>query len=127
MHGLHFSFPVLRRTACGLLLSPAAVLAQQTLTEVVVTGNRNEAPALDTARRSATASHVDVSMLELPASVSGVSAEQIDERADRGAAEAVTRTVGLSAAGTPGNGGLSFASRGFYGGWRALAPSRWAS
>ncbi|UBB16809.1 TonB-dependent receptor [Comamonas odontotermitis] len=115
MHGLYFSFPLLRRTACGLLLSPAAVLAQQTLTEVVVTGSRNEAPTLDTARRSATASHVDVPTLDLPASVSGVSAEQIDEHADRGAAEAVTRTVGLSAAGTPGNGGLAFASRGFYG------------
>lgn len=115
MHGLHLFPSILQRTAWSLLLCPAAVFAQQTLSEVVVTDNRNEAPALETARHSATASHVDVPTLELPASVSGVSAEQIDERADWGAAQAVTRTVGLSAAGTPGNGGLSFASRGFYG------------
>ncbi|MFT3815319.1 MAG: TonB-dependent receptor [Acidovorax sp.] len=115
MPGLYLSSFSLRRTALSLLLCPAAVLAQQTLPEVVITENRDAPAPLDTARRSATASHVDVPTLDLPASVSGVSAAQIDERADRGAVEAVTRTVGLSAAGTPGNGGLSFASRGFYG------------
>ncbi|MFT4243144.1 MAG: TonB-dependent receptor [Acidovorax sp.] len=103
----------LRRTALSLLLCPAAVLAQQALPEVVVTDTA--APPLDTARRAATGTRLNVPVLDLPASVSGVSAEQIDERADRGAVEAVTRTVGLAAAGNPGNGGLSYSSRGFYG------------
>lgn len=100
------------RTTLLLPLFPAAVWAQQALPEVTVQETR---AALETERPATTASHVGVRLLDLPASVSGVSAEQIDERADRGAVEAVTRTVGLSAAGTPGNGGLSFASRGFYG------------
>lgn len=103
------------RTTFLLPFFPAVVLAQQALPEVTVQENRAASAALETDRPATTASHVGVRVLDLPASVSGVSAEQIDERADRGAVEAVTRTVGLSAAGTPGNGGLSFASRGFYG------------
>jgi iron complex outermembrane receptor protein len=97
------------------LLWPAAVLAQQALPEVTVQEARQAEAPLDTNRPATSASHVDVRVLDLPASVSGVSAEQIDERADRGPVDAVTRTVGLSAAGSPGNGGLSFSSRGFAG------------
>ena len=62
-----------------------------------------------------TASHTGVTHQEVPASVDGVSAEQMLERGDYGVADAVSRTVGLSAGGTPGNGGLAFSSRGFYG------------
>lgn len=119
MHGLcessSFFLVAARRTALSLLLCPAAVLAQQTLPEVVVTNSREAPPPLDTARRATTASHVDVPALDLPASVSGVSAEQITERADHGVVDAITRSVGLSASGEPGNGGLSFSSRGFAG------------
>ncbi|MDR2325561.1 MAG: TonB-dependent receptor [Acidovorax sp.] len=97
------------------LLWPAAVLAQQALPEVTVQEARQAEAPLDTNRPATSASHVDVRVLDLPASVSGVSAEQIDERADRGTVDAVTRTVGLTAAGSPGNGGLSFSSRGFAG------------
>jgi len=115
MHGLRFlpCSSSLRRTAFSLLLCPAAVLAQQSLPEVVVTDTA--ASPLDTARRATTGTRLNVPVLDLPASVSGVSAAQIDERADWGAVDAVTRTVGLAAAGTPGNGGLSYSSRGFYG------------
>ncbi|WP_370679501.1 TonB-dependent receptor [Comamonas sp. GB3 AK4-5] len=97
------------------LLWPAAVLAQQALPEVTVQEARQVEAALDTNRPATSASHVDVRVLDLPASVSGVSAEQMEERADRGTVDAVTRTVGLTAAGSPGNGGLSFSSRGFAG------------
>lgn len=97
------------------LLWPAAVLAQQALPEVTVQEARQVELPLDTNRPATSASHVDVRVLDLPASVSGVSAEQMEERADRGTVDAVTRTVGLTAAGSPGNGGLSFSSRGFAG------------
>ncbi len=111
--------PALRHTARAALqltlALPALAIAQATLPEVVVQERRQADSALDSNRPATSASHVDVRILDLPASISGVSAEQIDERADRGAVDAVTRTVGLSAAGSPGNGGLSFASRGFYG------------
>ena len=116
MYGLRF-LPVssIQRTALGILLCPAAVLAQQTLPEVVVTDTRDTPPPLDTARRATTATHTDVPVLDLPASVSGVSAEQMAERADYGVVDAITRSVGLSASSEPGNGGLSFSSRGFGG------------
>src|SRR5256885_13161425 len=52
---------------------------------------------------------------EVPASVDGVSAEQMQERGDYALVDAVTRTVGLTASSTPGNGGLAFSSRGFAG------------
>ncbi|WP_264293826.1 TonB-dependent receptor [Diaphorobacter aerolatus] len=44
-----------------------------------------------------------------------MSSQQIEERADFGVTGAVTRTVGLTVNGSPGNGGLSFSSRGFSG------------
>lgn len=97
------------------LLWPAAVLAQQALPEVTVQESRHAEAPLDTNRPATSASHVDVRVLDLPASISGVSAEQMEERADRGTVDAVTRTVGLTAASTPGNGSLAFSSRGFAG------------
>lgn len=105
-----------RGTALQLaLLWPAAALAQQTLPEVTVQETRQVDAPLETDRRALSAAHVDVRVLELPASVSGVSAVQMAERADHGVVEAATRTVGLSATSEPGNGGLSFSSRGFAG------------
>lgn len=90
-------------------------MAQQTLPEVTVQETRQADSKLETDRPATSASHVDVRTLDLPASVSGVTAEQMQERADYGVVEAVTRTVGLSSSSEPGNGGLSFSSRGFNG------------
>ena len=98
-----------------LLLAPAVSLAQQTLPEVTVQESRQPAHALQTSQSGTSASHVNVPVLDLPASVSGVSSLQIEERADYSVSDAVTRTVGLTASGSPGNGGLSFSSRGFNG------------
>ncbi|WP_425314884.1 TonB-dependent receptor plug domain-containing protein, partial [Streptococcus suis] len=39
----------------------------------------------------------------------------MQERGDYALVDAVTRTVGLTASSTPGNGGLAFSSRGFAG------------
>lgn len=98
-----------------LLLCPAVGMAQQSLPEVTVRENRLPSHELQTSQPSTTASHVNVPVLDLPASVSGVSSLQMDERADYRVSDAVTRTVGLSTSGAPGNGGLSFSSRGFNG------------
>lgn len=72
-------------------------------------------PQLHLKQRAQSGSHVNVSTQDLPASLSAVSAETVRERADNEMADAVTRTVGLSSTASPGNGGLSFASRGFSG------------
>ena len=75
-----------------LLLCPAVGMAQQSLPEVTVRENRLPSHELQTSQPSTTASHVNVPVLDLPASVSGVSSLQIEERADYSVADAVTRT-----------------------------------
>ena len=57
----------------------------------------------------------NVSVQNLPASLSSVTAKQAREREDYGVADAVVRSVGLSVNASPGNGGLAFSSRGFAG------------
>jgi iron complex outermembrane receptor protein len=91
-----------------LLLCPAVGMAQQSLPEVTVRENRLPSHELQTSQPSTTASHVNVPVLDLPASVSGVSSLQIDERADYRVSDAVTRTVGLSTSGAPAMAGCLF-------------------
>ncbi|MFT3721280.1 TonB-dependent receptor [Pseudorhodoferax sp.] len=98
---------------CAALLG-APALAQTTLPEVRVT-DEAERTGAQLRLPAQTASHTGLSIQDLPASVDGVSAEQMRERGDVGLVEAVTRTVGLTSSSTPGNGGLSFGSRGFVG------------
>ena len=96
------------------LAFPLAAMAQAALPEVVVKDSRED-PALQLERPSRSGSHVAVPIQDLPASLDGLSSEQVAERADHGVVDAVSRTVGLTATSSPGNGGLSFASRGFEG------------
>ena len=98
--------------ACAFLSAP--VQAQTVLPEVQVTGQA-ERIGQQLAQPARSASHTGVSNQEVPASVDGVSAEQMQERGDYALVDAVTRTVGLTSSSTPGNGGLSFSSRGFAG------------
>lgn len=98
--------------ACAFLCLP--LQAQTVLPEVQVSGQA-ERLGQQLARPAHTASHTGVSNQQVPAGVDGVSAEQVLERGDHGLVEAITRTVGLSSSGSPGNGGLSFSSRGFAG------------
>lgn len=106
--------PRLRPLALASALLCLTAQAQTTLPEVRVS-DQAERIGQTLALPARTASHTGVSNQEVPASVDGVSAEQMQERGDYGVVDAVTRTVGLSASGTPGNGGLAFSSRGFYG------------
>lgn len=111
-----FSSPrfVLSLCAAVPLVFPLAAMAQATLPEVVVQDSRDD-PALQLERPSRSGSYVAVPVKDLPASLDSVSAEQVSERADHGVVDAVSRTVGLTATSSPGNGGLAFASRGFEG------------
>ena len=85
------------------------------LPEVQVQSTRAVDSALGLSNSAKSGSNVDVAVQDLPASVSTVSSQQMEERGDFEVSDAVTRSVGLSASNTPGNGGLVFSSRGFMG------------
>lgn len=113
-----FSSGFVRTAACAAVQlavwAPGLALAEDALPEVTVKDVRDE-PAFQLNRPSRTGSHVAVPVKDLPASLDALSSEQITERADHTVVDAVSRTVGLTSTGSPGNGGLSFASRGFDG------------
>ena len=92
----------------------APVVAQTSLPEVRVS-EEAELPGAQLRLPAQTASRTGLSIQDTPASVDGVSAEQLRERGDAGVAQAITRTVGLTSSASPGNGGLSFGSRGCVG------------
>ena len=60
-------------------------------------------------------SRLDLSALQTPASTSSLSGAEVRERNNRSVQDAVTRTPGISAIGTPGNGGTALSARGFSG------------
>ncbi|QIL71599.1 TonB-dependent siderophore receptor [Diaphorobacter sp. HDW4B] len=103
---------VMAAWACACV---SAAHAQSTLPEVHVQSTRTVDSALGLSNSAKSGANVDVPVQDVPASVSTVSSQQMDERADFEVADAVTRTVGLSVDSTPGNGGLAFSSRGFAG------------
>ena len=83
------------------------------LSEIVVTDSR--IPALGLEQPTATGSRVPVPAHQLPASVESVDSATIRERGDYEIKDAITRTTGLTAIGSGGNGGMSFSVRGFTG------------
>ncbi|TVR61293.1 MAG: TonB-dependent siderophore receptor [Candidatus Competibacteraceae bacterium] len=83
------------------------------LPEVVVTDSR--IPKLGLDRPTATGSRVPVPAHQLPASVESVDSATIRERGDYEIKDAITRTTGLTAIGSGGNGGMAFSVRGFTG------------
>nr|WP_286197392.1 TonB-dependent receptor [Variovorax boronicumulans] len=107
------SAPIRPVALCAALLC-APALAQTTLPEVRVTEEAERAGA-QLRLPAQTASRTGLAIQDTPASVDGVSAEQLQERGDMSIAPAITRTVGLTSSASPGNGGLSFGSRGFVG------------
>lgn len=60
-------------------------------------------------------SRLGLSALETPASTDSLSGERIRARGDRSIQDAVSRSVGISRTGTPGDGGTSLSARGFTG------------
>ena len=60
-------------------------------------------------------SRTGVTTKELPASMEILDGETIRERGDTQVGDAIVRTTGLTNNASPGNGGLSFSTRGFSG------------
>ncbi len=98
-----------------LATGAACAQAPSTLPEVSVEATRHADTDLGLKNKATSGATVDISTQDLPASLSSVSSEQSQERGDFAVTNAVTRTVGLSVNSQPGNGGLSFSSRGFTG------------
>lgn len=69
---------------------------------------------LGLARQNATASRLNLTAQELPASVEALSADTMQARGDLLVKEAVTRTTGLTDISSPGN-GVAYSARGFSG------------
>lgn len=95
---------------------PAAHAAQvdTTLDTVEVTARQDRA-TLGFDRVSSTGSKTGVTNRELPASIESVDEKTMQERGNTQISDAIVRTTGLTAIGSPGNGGMSFSSRGFTG------------
>jgi iron complex outermembrane receptor protein len=72
------------------------------------------APTLNLTGTNATASRLNLTRLQTPASVEVISAETIAERGQQNLLDAVTQNAaGITAIGDPGNGGVAFSTRGF--------------
>ncbi|NYE63761.1 iron complex outermembrane receptor protein [Duganella sp. 1224] len=97
------------------LLCAAGAMAQQAdeLQTVTVQGAASPS-ALGLARPSATASRVELTALELPASLDTLSADTLQTRGDLLLKDAVTRSTGLTDISSPGN-GVAYSARGFTG------------
>ncbi len=98
---------------CCALAAPAAT-AQTTLSPVTVSAPANAA-GLGLEQAATSGSRTGLTARELPASIEGVDSLTIQERGDYRVADAITRSTGLTAIGSGGNGGMSFSARGFTG------------
>jgi iron complex outermembrane receptor protein len=92
----------------------AQTAALPTLGEVVVTASR-EAATLGLSVPTQSGSRTGIDAKELPASLDILDNQTIEERGDTQIVDAITRTTGLTVNSSPGNGSLSFSSRGFAG------------
>lgn len=88
--------------------------AEDRIEEIVVTGQGGVGSIRLDAQNGA-GGRLGLSGLDTPASTTIITAEEIATKGDYGALEAVTRTTGISASASPGNGGTSISSRGFNG------------
>ncbi|GLH82846.1 TonB-dependent receptor [Bradyrhizobium sp. SSBR45R] len=74
------------------------------------------APTLNLTGATSTGSRLGLTRLQTPASIDVISAETLAERGQQNVIDAVTQNaVGFTASPAPGNGGLSFNTRGFTG------------
>lgn len=101
-------------TLTSLNWSSNSLAAENRIEEILVTGQGGVGSIRLGAGNDA-GSRLGLSGLDLPASVDIISREEIATKGDYGALEAVTRTTGISASASPGNGGTSISSRGFNG------------
>jgi len=96
--------------ACGGYTSSAAAQAAgQGVEEILVFGTQGAA------RDSTTASRLDLTLLETPATVDIIDGDAIRARMDSSVLDAATRSAGFTNESNPGNGGFSVGARGFSG------------
>ncbi|MQA18471.1 TonB-dependent receptor [Rugamonas rivuli] len=101
-------------TAVALLCANAA-LAEQTVSMPTVTVQAAAShEGLGLTRPNATASRLNLTAMELPASLDALSADTMQARGDLLVKDAVTRTTGLTDISSPGN-GVAYSARGFSG------------
>ncbi len=99
------SLPSLAETSTGGVLALPATAVTDTLEE----------PRIDLATPTQAGSRLNLSAFDTPASTSSLTAEQIQQRANRTVQDAVTRAPGITSVGTPGNGNTALSARGFTG------------
>ncbi len=100
--------------AVTLTCSSNTLAAEDAVEEILVVGQGGVGSIRLNAANGA-GSRLGLSGLDQPASVDIISREEIATKGDYGALDAVTRTTGISASASPGNGGTSISSRGFNG------------
>jgi iron complex outermembrane receptor protein len=99
----------LRLAICAALSIPAtSAFAAEDIEEIIVFGTQGR---LD----SVSASRLDLSVLETPATVDVLDGNAIRARVDTSVMDAVTRSAGFTNESNPGNGHSSIAARGFSG------------
>ncbi|HVY33495.1 MAG TPA: TonB-dependent receptor [Caulobacteraceae bacterium] len=98
--------------ALGLGFAALASAARAEPAEVVITAHP---PAENLTHVSTAGSRLGLTPLETPATVQVISGDQIRNWALLTVNDAVSRAPGVTANGTPGNGGQTYAVRGFYG------------
>lgn len=108
------SKPALMALAICLAVANAPAIAQEEIEEILVTGQGGVGTIRLEIRNDA-GSRLGLSALDTPASVGIITRDEIATKGDYGALDAVTRTAGVSASASPGNGGSSISSRGFNG------------
>lgn len=100
--------------AISTLVAGGSLSAQESVEEIVVKG-QGGVGSIRLGIRNDAGSRLGLSALDTPASVGIITREEIATKGDYGALDAVTRTAGVSASASPGNGGTSISSRGFNG------------
>ena len=114
----HHSYPPFCASLLvGVLLAAFGPLshAEETMLGTVNVRDTRSAAGLHLDEPTQGGSRTGVTAKELPASLEILDGETIRERGDTQIGEAIVRTTGLTNNASPGNGGLSFSSRGFAG------------
>ena len=103
---------------CVLLSLPAQAADEPTalaLPSTAIVGAAESDQSIDLHTPTGSASRLELSALQTPASTTSVSGDEVRGRNNLTVQEAVTRTPGITTIGTPGNGGTALSARGFSG------------
>lgn len=116
MNSSRYRLPAARHplAAAALVLSCQSALAQQQQLPTVEVSGVAERSGIGLQAPAVTASRLNLSALDTPASVESLSTDAMLERGDVLIKDAITRSTGLTEASNPGN-GIAYSARGFSG------------